>query len=156
MHGDDTAARFWRKVAKTDDCWIWLGARNADGYGNVRVGSRTYKAHRLAWEMAYGPIPDGLYACHRCDRPACVRPDHLFLGDQWANIGDAARKGRMASGERNGHATHPDSWPRQLTDADVAAIRAAYVPRRVSQQALAARYGVSRSMIGLLIQGKRY
>lgn len=93
------ADRFWTKVEKTDECWLWTGATNDSGYGVVRVGSgpsrRMARAHRASYEMAYGPIPDGRMVCHRCDNPPCVRPDHLFLGDCADNLGDMARKLRV-------------------------------------------------------------
>lgn len=87
--------RFWAKVNKTETCWLWTGAKQRLGYGHISIGNdRFTSAHRLAYELANGPIPDGLFACHRCDNPACVRPDHLFLGTQQDNLRDAWRKGR--------------------------------------------------------------
>lgn len=69
--------RFWSKVEKTEGCWIWTAARNAKGYGYFRIGGRTRKAHRLAYEDANGPVADGLVLDHLCRTPSCVRPDHL-------------------------------------------------------------------------------
>ena len=60
-------------------------------------------AHRLAWELTFGPIPDGLHVLHACDNPPCIRPDHLMLGTQRANMRDAGRKGRLGVGK---YATH--------------------------------------------------
>jgi hypothetical protein len=98
--GTPLEVRFWDKVQKTDGCWLWTAAKSPAGYGCFTVGSvkdgtrRLAIAPRVSWELAYGPIPDGMFVCHRCDIPACVRPDHLFLGTPKANIEDCVRKGR--------------------------------------------------------------
>jgi hypothetical protein len=74
-----TPSRFWSKVNRTNDCWFWTGNTNDVGYGRVRVGRHLKAAHRIAWELTNGPIPDGAIIRHRCRRPGCVRPDHLVL-----------------------------------------------------------------------------
>lgn len=103
--------RFWPKVQKSDGCWLWVaGGDSATGYGRIRLGRAGTKhelAHRVAWQLTFGPIPDGLWVLHHCDTPRCVRPDHLFLGDCSDNMKDAATKGRMVKGER-WYALHPD------------------------------------------------
>lgn len=95
---DPIHLRFWRRVTKAGDgCWIWMGSKDGGGYGTistVRNGSPA-KAHRLSWEMRNGPIHDGLEICHKCDTPACVNPDHLFLGTHQENMRDMAAKGRI-------------------------------------------------------------
>lgn len=146
------AARFWSYVNRTNSCWLWTGTR---GKSSLRYGQfgyrieprkqRTTSAHRFAWTLANGPIPPGAHVLHRCDNPICVNPDHLFLGDQDANMKDAAAKGRL-------HAPRPNR--RKLTDADVAEIL------RLSQSgvkgvALAERFGVTKACISQLINGAR-
>lgn len=88
---------FWAKVHKTDACWMWTGAVNGHGYGHCGRHGHTHSAHRLAWELAYGAIPEGMSVLHRCDVPLCVRPEHLFLGTQADNIHDMHAKGRFVS-----------------------------------------------------------
>lgn len=86
--------RFWPRITKSDGCWIWPGAKNADGYGDVAILGTKRKAHRLAWEVTKGPIPEGLFVCHKCDNPPCVNPDHLFVGTNSDNMRDMSSKGR--------------------------------------------------------------
>jgi hypothetical protein len=70
--------RFWSKVAKSDGCWTWTAYTTRDGYGVFGVEPRkTALAHRVAYEMERGPVPDGLELDHLCRNPRCVRPEHL-------------------------------------------------------------------------------
>lgn len=87
--------RFWDKVAVGDDCWLWHGYKNPQGYGRcLGFGKSLEYAHRLSWRIKYGSIPSGKVVCHTCDRPDCVRPGHLFLGTQKENVADCMTKGR--------------------------------------------------------------
>jgi hypothetical protein len=101
------AKRFWEKVDKRcqDDCWRWIGSINTRGYETIGAdgGRPLHRAHRVAFELAVGPIPQGLVVCHICDRRECVNPKHLFLGTQRETILDMIRKGRRHSsaGEQN-------------------------------------------------------
>lgn len=72
-----TAERLWSKVKKTEGCWTWTASIGSGGYGQMRLGTKTVRAHRLAYELVVGPIPEGLVIDHLCRNRACVRPDHL-------------------------------------------------------------------------------
>lgn len=141
--------RFWAMVNKSGPvpahapelgpCWVWTGHCNR--YGSFGLGRKIVRAHRFSWELAHGPIPDGLCVLHKCDNPPCTNPGHLFLGTQLDNARDRDRKGRLNSrvGERNPKA--------KLTETEVLAIRAEYVPRYGALRAIARKYGVTPSAI---------
>jgi hypothetical protein len=109
-----TEERFWSHVNKTDSCWLWTGSKREKGYGafvwsedGLVVQGR---AHRYAWQLEHGRITDGMCCLHKCDTPACVRPDHLWLGTRAENNMDMCMKGRhVTGGTRCGLAGR---WPR--------------------------------------------
>lgn len=143
------AARFLTSLCPDGGCLLWTGAKDSSGYGRMWVGGRLHGAHRIAWELAHGPVPAGMYVLHRCDRRACVLPAHLFLGDHQENMDDMAAKGRRASlsGEANPRA--------KLTIEQVQEVQAA-VDGGESHRSIAGRLGVSRSLIGQIARGKRW
>jgi len=78
-----------------DECWLWEKSNSAKGYGQIRKNGKMTTAHRVAWELHNGPIPDGMCVLHKCDEPICVNPNHLFLGTLKDNFDDAVAKGRI-------------------------------------------------------------
>lgn len=95
-----TEARFWSHVQKGEGCWLWTGCRSAGGYGLVGFrGHRTY-AHRVAFELAHGPLGAREVVRHRCDNPPCVNPEHLERGSYKDNIRDSIERGRFNSPKR--------------------------------------------------------
>lgn len=85
--------RFWANINKVGSCWLWTGI-NTDRYGKLKISGKMVLAHRYSYELHFGTIPDGLFVLHKCDTPACVNPDHLFLGTKQDNAADREQKGR--------------------------------------------------------------
>ena len=154
-------ARFWSKVDKSGDCWLWIDKyRFRNGYGYFGVNHKGFRSHRVAYMLTYGPIPEGLCVCHHCDCPDCVRPEHLFIATDEQNKADMFAKGRHARGDRHGTHTQPhkvtrgeDCHAAKLTAQDVLDIRQRYIngdgPRMLARQ-----YGVARTNIQRIVRGK--
>src|SRR4051812_22074657 len=96
--------RFWSKVDKTGECWLWTAYRDAAGYGRFGLAGKVQKAHRVSYELAVGPIPAGAHVLHSCDNPPCVNPDHLRVGSRIDNMRDKFMRGR----DYNASKTHCD------------------------------------------------
>lgn len=140
-------ARLKKRVeVQPNGCWYWIGATNKGGYGVIQVDRKPVSTHRMAFDLFVGPIPKGLFVCHKCDVRKCVNPDHLFIGTHADNTADMVNKGRSAHGERSNHV--------KLTEADVLEIRKMYADGGILQSELAKRFGVSHSLVVKIILGK--
>lgn len=128
-------------------CWLWVGAVSA-GYGTIWDGVRNEKAHRISYCLHKGPIPDGLYVCHKCDNRACINPDHLFLGSAADNNRDCMAKKRFRAphtrGSRHGHS--------KLTETDVEFILNSPSPAKH----LAQKFNVHVRVVFHIRAGKRW
>ena len=139
-------------------CVLWTGPLHSHGYGYFRYRGRNTLAHRAAYEAHLGPVPAGLFVCHRCDTPACINPAHLFAGTPADNVHDMIAKGRYrggplrlptleqrARGSRHGRA--------KLTEQDVVEIRRA-ANGGETQASLAVRFSVAASLISFICTRK--
>lgn len=174
-------SRFWEKVEKTEECWLWTGHKYTTGYGCISLGPRgsgVAAAHRLSYEWAFGEIPEGMQICHKCDVRHCVRPDHLFAGTNADNCRDKAEKGRapkaeshwthrmperIARGNNSGMRRHPevvkrgiDSSASKLTEVEVITIRSRYAAGGVRQWQLAEEFGTTQSTIHKIVTRQRW
>lgn len=174
------AERFWSKVEKPtgeDGCWLWT-AGLVNGYGHFRLPSGQCLAHRMSWELANGPVPEGLCVLHKCDNPRCVNPEHLFIGTRADNNRDRAAKGRSITGDNHWthyaperlprganhwRRLHPEQIPRgdlhptrKVSAEDVREIRRLYALGGISQRELGLRYGITRSAVGKITRNQNW
>lgn len=132
-------------------CWTWTRSTNSAGYGTLTVAGRARYAHRLAYELAKGPIPKGADVMHSCDNPACINPDHLEVGTRSQNMADCHARGRsripkpILRGEQNGAA--------KLTAEQVVDIKQR-LGNGETQQTIADDFGVSQTLISAIKLGR--
>lgn len=145
-----------RTVLTENGCWMWRGANGlpTNPYGQVRIGRNGQTvhalAHRFMYELVKGPIPSGLYACHTCDTPLCINPDHIFLGTLLDNSRDAVKKGRL-----------PEMWGEhapnsKLTWEQVTHIRSLPPENRPTGRTLAKQLGVTETTISEILHYKTW
>ncbi len=154
-------SRLWQRVdMNPDGCWLFKGAAKSR-YGRIQFRDRLDLAHRVAWILTYGEIPDGMWVLHKCDVPKCVRPDHLFLGTPKENVEDMMAKGRHYHGDEQWTRKHPERVPRgeemvtsKLTEGQVRRIRDRFAAGGVSKNRLAREEGVSHPTIRRIIARK--
>ncbi len=117
----DPGERFVSRIREdTSGCLIWTGHLDKDGYGHFKMAGVRTTAHRTAWLLAGREIPPGMKILHKCDTPACVRVEHLFLGTHADNMRDMAAKGRGRSGKSKsgfpfGARLHQGRWMSQAS-----------------------------------------
>ena len=162
----DAVHRFMGKFHIVDECscWVWHAAKHRFGYGMFAFPNRktVSTAHRVSWLLFMGEIPDGMHVLHKCDVPACVNPDHLFLGSHQENMTDKAEKGRAPSGENHWSRRAPDNVARgersghaRLTEEDVASIRAG-CSSGVTQKEMSRKYSIDPSHVSDIVNRKRW
>lgn len=139
--------------AGPDACWPFRGSKSRKGYGVLQLsGGRTRPAHRVAFALAFGDIPDGLHVCHHCDNPACCNPTHLFLGTNADNVADKLRKGRGARGA----AIALRQTTTRLTPSKVRLLRRQYAAGGVTFRDLADEHNVPWRTIYKAVRGQTW
>ena len=146
---EDLEVKFWRKVEKNPGCWRWKASKFRRGYGQISHAGKNLKGHRVSFELHFGPIPDGMLVCHKCDNPECTNPKHLFLGTWKDNVQDMQRKGRrtLLIGRKN-----PMT---KLTDEQIAEVRRSYIPGKVSQRVIAERFNITQGYVSEIMTGRK-
>lgn len=138
--------RFWSKVQKTPECWIWTAGCSGNGYGlfsyTINGIQIRITIHRFSWEYHYGPIPTNKLVCHHCDNKTCCNPSHLFLGDPKDNTRDMMNKGRLNGGWAPGE-QHVNT---NLTNDDVRKIKQ-LLSQGVYQHEIATAFNISQTTV---------
>lgn len=139
--------RLFDKVDITDGCWLWTAYRNKCGYGVIGTsGGKSALAHRVMYSLKVGEISEGKEVCHKCDVPACVNPDHLFLATHRENMEDSKRKGRARSTREE------EKKSAKLNNQAIEEI----LSSTETGKDLASRLGVSDTAIGFVRRGRTW
>ena len=125
-------------------CHLWAGAVGGRSYAAARVAGKVQRVHRVAYEAAYGAIPNGKMVCHSCDNTLCVNPTHLFLGTQTENMTDRQKKGRQAKGET--------VWSSKLSEDQARVIKYERLGQPVAK--IAAEFGITQSQVSGIRRGR--
>lgn len=146
-----------------DECWEWMGCRFTHGYGCATAEGKNRGAHRVAWEIANGEIPEGRWVLHKCDNPPCCNPAHLYLGTPRDNVRDMLerKRNRPPSGDEHFWRRHPERIIRgeqhgnaKITDDQVLEIRKRYAAGGITQANLAREYGLTHGTLSVIISGR--
>jgi hypothetical protein len=134
-----------KKGPKENSCWLWTGPKDIKGYGSFQKDFVHYYAHRASWIINKGPIPDKQHVLHTCDTPACVRPEHLFLGNQRINALDMIAKGRHARGE---------NYPTAVLTWEKVRLIRSYYRNGVSMREIALEFDISNGHVHSVVTNK--
>lgn len=145
--GTPAGERLERLSERVGECIEFTGYRDKNGYGSLTIDGVYVRAHRLAFEIAHGEVPEGLFVRHKCDNPPCINPDHLESGTPADNMRDKAERVRAAKGTDNAAA--------KLTDADVRRIRALRSAGWTYGE-LSALFDVGNSTVGRVVRGSHW
>ncbi len=142
--------RIWKHINKKSDieCWEWMGVKDKNGYGRIRINKKMYSSHRIIYELICGPIPESICVCHSCDNPSCCNPNHLFLGSQSDNIKDMIIKGRW----RKANNFKELNGAHKLTQQQVNKIRNLYSTSLYTYKELAIKFKMCKESIGHIIR----
>jgi len=154
---EDPVERFWYYVDKLADpkmCWQWQGSTQPYGYGQIAWEGKLCGAHRVAYEIAFGQIPQGKCVLHHCDNPSCVNPAHLFLGTRADNVRNMVSKGRQARGNLKSRKGSLNSFAK-LTEENAREIRQS-AAKGATQESLAKRFSVHPSTINDIISRRTW
>lgn len=148
---ESAVLRFSKNISPVNDltgCRNWLGQTSNKGYGQFWFKRKVFLAHRIAWTLANGAIPDRLLVLHKCDNPLCCNVDHLFLGTHRDNTSDMIAKGRIARGANKNETI--------LTDETVKQIKRLLTDENLTQDVIAKMFGVTRSTISLIKRNRTW
>ena len=146
-------SRFWSKISvgAADACWNWNGAKDKDGYGNVKCGKQVTKAHRIAYALHNGKWPDDSMVCHKCDNTSCCNPAHLWTGTNQDNQNDSVSKGRNKPGSLTGEENPGAKLSKEQATQAITMIAQGFTNKRIAHM-----LGVSHATISCIRLSKAW